>query len=145
MVPFVLPHRPGAPARASMHASNANELNAWRKKVAELATYAANGAFASADVPVTVQIDFRFEAPKSRPKGRVAMTVAPDVDKLIRACLDGMTLDIELDRNGKEKRRTGVYADDKQVIEVHATKAYSTTLRPPGAYVSVQFADGLDL
>ena len=61
---------------------------------------------------------------------------APDADKLLRACLDAMPL--AEDRKGN---RLGVYADDRQVVDVRAIKLYATLLNPPGAYIEVDFPE----
>jgi Holliday junction resolvase RusA-like endonuclease len=132
MVPFLVPGM----RQPSMHASNAKELNRWRKAVALAATAAAEGRVAAPGQPVIVRATFRFPPPAKMPKDRVAMTVAPDADKLLRACLDAMTL--AEDRKGN---RLGVYADDKQVVDVRAIKLYATPLNPPGAYIEVDFPE----
>lgn len=134
MVPFQVPGM----KVPSMHASNAGPLNRWRKAVAVAATNAARGQVAGKDMPVRMQLTFRFTPPKNMPKGRIAMTVAPDTDKLTRACLDAMTIK-EWPRLGK----LGLYADDKQVNDVHAVKVYATPNYPAGAYVQVEFAEAM--
>jgi Holliday junction resolvase RusA-like endonuclease len=130
------PNYSGRPMPPQVKPSNEKELKVWRRQVAERATNAADGAFAPPHHPIVVRIEFRFAPPQTMPKERIGMTVSPDVDKLIRACLDGMTFD--------EETRTGIYADDKQVVEVQAWKRYATPLRPPGAYVEVEFSAGVE-
>lgn len=124
--------------RTFLKASNESALRRWRKAVALAATSAAGGRIVAAGQPVIVRVTFRFPPPAKMPKGRVAMTVAPDADKLLRACLDAMTL--AEDRKGN---KLGVYADDKQVVDVRATKLYATPLNPPGAYIEVDFPEPL--
>ena len=61
--------------------------------------------------PVRVTMMFFLRQPK-RPKAPVPIT-KPDVDKLARACLDGMT-------------DAGVFRDDSQVTTLTARKRYTT-------------------
>ena len=122
--------------RTFVKASNESALRRWRRAVALAATQAARGRVAAPGQPVVVRVTFRFPPPAKMPRDRVAMTVAPDADKLLRACLDAMTL--AEDRKGT---RLGVYADDRQVVDVRAIKLYATLLNPPGAYIEVDFPE----
>ena len=87
--------------------------------------------------PVGVEIQFRLARPRSHyrtgkdtshlltgtapahPKGK------PDVDKLARAVLDGL-------------KAAGMYADDAQVIDLRAVKAYALRGQPPGAVITIR-------
>lgn len=63
-------------------------------------------------VPVTLEIAFFFERPKSAPRIRQNPVVKPDIDKLLRATLDALT---------------GVlFHDDAQVVEVITRKLYGS-------------------
>lgn len=64
------------------------------------------------DEPVTVRIDFWLPRPPSIPRRRVWPAVRPDLDKLVRACLDALTT-------------AAVYADDARVVELVARKHYA--------------------
>lgn len=60
---------------------------------------------------VSLDITFAFVKPKSTPKKITVKTTKPDIDKLCRACLDGLS---------------GVaYADDSQVVELKAKKIFA--------------------
>lgn len=62
--------------------------------------------------PVAVSLDFYFAKPASAPKKRGFPVVKPDLDKLIRSCLDSLT---------------GVaFADDAQVVATTARKHYGS-------------------
>lgn len=102
--------------------SNADRLKPWRAQVTSVMLDARR--LEAVDVPVRVTAEFRFRRPKAHyGSGRNAAqlkasaTAAPagrgqgDVDKLVRALLDGMT-------------DAGVYVDDCQVVELHARKAW---------------------
>lgn len=61
---------------------------AWRGAVAEAARDAVPVRF---DQAVEIEITFRMPRPKSWPKSRIFPSGRPDVDKLARSTLDGLT------------------------------------------------------
>lgn len=85
----------------------ADRLATWRADIARL----ARGAGCQpSDRPISVSLIFTMPKPKT--VNRQMPTVPPDLDKLIRAVLDGLT---------------GVaYQDDGQVVRITATKTYGT-------------------
>lgn len=91
-------------------------LKGWRKAVTEAARAHA-GTFARHE-PVAVVADFDLPRPRSVRRDHPA--VKPDIDKLTRALLDGIT-------------DAGVWVDDGQVISAHVAKRYGE----PGVWVSV--------
>jgi|TARA_R110000868_G_scaffold74293_5_gene214773 crossover junction endodeoxyribonuclease RusA len=96
--------------------SRAADLALWR---ADIARNAELNGYKPVSGAVKVEIDFLFIRPKS--SKRVFPSVTPDLDKLIRAVLDGLT---------------GVaYEDDCQVILIQATKTYG---RYVGAWIGVE-------
>ena len=66
---------------------------------------------------------FIFVKPKSTPKKVRLNTKRPDLDKLIRAVLDGIT-DV-------------LIPDDAQVISITAGKEYAERDEPPGLQIAV--------
>lgn len=68
--------------------------------------------------PVTIEAVFRFDRPKSTKLHAPRL----DVDKLLRALLDGMT--------------RIVYVDDKQVAQVHVRKEWTVPGGSPGVSVT---------
>lgn len=98
--------------------ANSNALKAWRHAVATVADRGVDF-----DVPVTVSLEFYLPAPK-RPRWWVP-AVKPDVDKLSRAVLDGLT-------DG------GLLFDDSRVVGLSATKRYATPEAPVGVQVKVR-------
>ena len=86
-----------------------SQLAAWRSAVA--LTARQNGAR-----PLTepIEINIKFCLPKPRTVKRQYPSVAPDLDKLIRAVLDGLT--------------AIAYIDDGQVTQISAQKAYGERL-----------------
>lgn len=85
------------------------KLKKWRKVVAQAAALAvADGTPAGKHVPLRVDAVFYLEKAKSNKL--IDAVKKPDLDKLLRGLLDGMT-DV-------------VYEDDAQVIEIHVFKTY---------------------
>ena len=79
-----------------------------------------DGVWAPRPIPVSVDIAFFVARPKRLPKNTITpATRKPDIDKLVRAVLDGMT---------------GVlYQDDSQVVSLLAAKSYCDRC-PNGTY-----------
>jgi crossover junction endodeoxyribonuclease RusA len=95
--------------------SQGSALAVWRSTVALSARFA--GA-KPVDGAIGIEIEFHVRRPKT--VRRAYPTVAPDLDKYIRACLDALT---------------GIaYIDDAQVIDIKATKVYSDN---PGAQIKI--------
>lgn len=99
-------------------------LPAWRFAVKDAAEQAVTTeGWARVSGPVELEVMFYLDRPSSVSRTqRPQPTVAPDLDKLIRAVGDALT--------------GVVYDDDSQVIRVLAWKAYADT-REPGAFVRV--------
>lgn len=94
----------------------------WRDSVSAAAADAMGGAL-PIDAPVEVIVTFLFVRPASvKPAKRPFPSVKPDVDKLARAVLDGLTAG-------------GVFSDDSRVIDLHAKKRYADVA---GAEVTVR-------
>ena len=81
--------------------------------------------------PVKLLVQFRLAAPHDveRTQRRKGITLPhlkrPDIDKLVRSCLDSL-------------KNAGAYKDDAQVVEVHATKSYVTPGEPPKAWIRME-------
>ena len=103
--------------------TSANELKAWRELVGWKAKE-ARVEFVPEHQPVKIELTFVFARPKS--VKREYPTVFPDLDKLIRSILDGLT---------------GIaYLDDAQVVAIHTEKIYGET---PGVKISVGYLTDL--
>jgi len=100
----------------------------WQLRVsteAQRANESRNGAFFCNDdrCGYEVAADFTFTRPKSTPKKVHLNTKRPDLDKLIRAVLDGIV--------------NVLIPDDALVISIRATKKYGEENEVPGARISV--------
>lgn len=85
----------------------------WRRLVAAAAMQ-AGVPMVSPETPMAVGVVFCFERPASAKKRRYP-TVRPDLDKLVRSCLDALT---------------GIaWVDDAQVVALNVSKAYSSPAR----------------
>lgn len=83
--------------------------------------------------PLRVEVDFYLPRPASvKLTKRPFPIVPPDVDKLARACLDGVG-------QGHETGKVGdsvIWGDDSQVVELIARKFYADD-REPGAVIKI--------
>lgn len=109
--------------RAVLTDANKAVLKPWRAQVTRMASssWADREQMAGA---VRVDAVFVFVRPKS--VKRDAPSVKPDVDKLARALLDGIT-------------DAGVWKDDSQVTRLDVEKVYGAA---PGVHVIITAADG---
>ncbi|MCI2959524.1 RusA family crossover junction endodeoxyribonuclease [Agromyces atrinae] len=103
--------------RARIVDQNHKKLKPWR---AIVATHADLGV--TFDQPVAVTLRFVMPRPQ-RPRWQVP-AVKPDIDKLVRAVLDGLT-------DG------GLIADDARVVKLTASEEYASDGNPVGVHVAV--------
>lgn len=115
--------------RAVLTSSN-KKLKSWRQDVSliaseSMAIYGIRGSKPWArPYPVSVDVIFCFQKPKSTPKRILWKTTKPDLDKLIRGLFDAMT---------------GIcFEDDSQVHRVSAVKVFGDT---PHCWVQVNVED----
>lgn len=95
------------------------KLAPWRKAVKEAAT-----GLVVADLDAPILVDILFYLPKPKTVKRDYPTVAPDLDKLVRGCLDAIT-------------SAGVWRDDAYVVSVAARKVYASDVEPSGCSVRI--------
>ena len=119
---------------AKIVTTSANKnLRPWRHMVTLVAQSAMRESPFQAGLgtaaSVEVRVAFAFPRPKSHhgkrgilPSAPTHHVVRPDLDKLIRAVLDGLT-------------EAAVFGDDSQVVSIVADKVYTPT--PPGARITV--------
>lgn len=95
--------------KAVMTDQNAKTLKPWRAHVAKSARQAYGGPRIEGDV----QLVLEFRMPRGKTVKRPRPSVTPDLDKLVRAFLDGLTDALT------------VWRDDAQVVTLLATKVYA--------------------
>lgn len=88
----------------------------WREAVRAEAQLAMDGTM-PLDGPVEVRVNFRLPRPASAPRRVTHPAKRPDLDKLIRAVLDGLT-------------HGGAWRDDGQVVTLMATKRFADGAGP---------------
>src|SRR5262245_54945311 len=121
-------HRAGTTPRAVVTLDDKPSKD-WQALVASQAQdCAGDGLFVGA---VVLTVTFRLPRPVSAPRRVIHHLTKPDLDKLTRNVLDALT---------------GVlYADDKQVVDLHARKRYVFAPHPPSAHITLEEADLPDL
>lgn len=104
-------------------------LKPWREAVTAAAIAAGAARW---DGPVVVRLAFRFDRPKGhwgakglRPSAPAEKTTKPDLDKLVRAVLDGLW---------------PAWGDDAQVVELTASKRFCDAGELPGVWVEIERA-----
>lgn len=96
----------------------------WRADITTIATRAwAGRPPIEAQHAVAITLSFRILPPATIPKGRWAPSVAPDLDKLVRAVGDSLT--------------GVVYVDDGQIVDIHTRKRYVRDGEKPGVDILV--------
>lgn len=110
-----------------------NALKVWRKAIAVQCHLQVNEDHRLMLGPVRVEVDFYLPRPKTvKVKDRELPIVPPDLDKLCRSLLDGLSQGLVTGKVGDGI----IYADDSQVTELIARKHYADD-REPGADVTI--------
>jgi len=101
------------------------KLNAWRQTIADQVSQQT--AVRLIEAPTTVRLVFTLPRPKSVSiKRRSTPTTKPDLDKLIRATLDAISL----------PKYVQLLTDDSIVTDIHAAKRYADHT-PPGVRITI--------
>jgi crossover junction endodeoxyribonuclease RusA len=107
------------------------KLNAWRQTIANQVS--EKTAVRLIDGSCRVDLVFTLPRPKSVPKSRRARpTTKPDLDKLVRAALDAISL----------PRYVQLLTDDSIVTDLHAAKRYADHT-PPGVRIFITYEDNV--
>lgn len=119
MVPAIMWPKGGGQPMPYLRSDNAGALRKWRGVITGMAKVVHNGR-PPIDSPVAVYLEFSLPRPKS--VRRAHHSVKPDVDKLVRAVLDGLT-------------KARVWVDDSRVVSLAAHKLYGDI---PGVWIVVR-------
>jgi crossover junction endodeoxyribonuclease RusA len=107
------------------------KLNAWRQTIADQVS--EKTAVRLIDGFCRVDLVFTLPRPKSVPKTRRARpTTKPDLDKLVRAALDAISL----------PKYVQLLTDDSIVTDLHAAKRYADHT-PPGVRIFITYEDNV--
>jgi crossover junction endodeoxyribonuclease RusA len=120
----------GDPASQGSHAImngrivqvNSKKHKAWRKAIVQACIESLPADWVPLDEPVELIVNFYMSKPAS--VKRSLPSVAPDLDKLIRAVGDALAI-------------AGVYADDSRIVRISARKLYAQGIEP-GATIEVR-------
>lgn len=95
------------------------KVKGWQQLVAEQAqAVARDGLFIG---PVVLSVVFQLPRPQSLPKRVLHHTKKPDLDKLVRSTKDAL--------------KGVLYADDAQVVQLHAQKSYTAIAAAPCCHI----------
>ena len=101
-------------------------LGPWRQRIA-LFTHNALTDIDLLDGPITLQLHFVMRRPVNTPAKTPPAIKRPDIDKLCRAVLDGIT-------------GTAIY-DDSQITELSASKRIAAPGETPGVQIHLKGTD----
>jgi crossover junction endodeoxyribonuclease RusA len=105
------------------------KLNAWRQTIADQVSEKTSVRLIEGFC--RVDLVFTLPRPKSVPKSRrTRPTTKPDLDKLVRAALDAISL----------PRYVQLLTDDSIVTDLHAAKRYADHT-PPGVRIFITYED----
>lgn len=117
-----------ANGKMGVSTTNANsKTKSWQERVSSEAQRAAehNDYEISSEKGLSINLTFCLTRPKSiSVKKRPTPITKPDLDKLTRAVMDGLTHIL--------------YTDDSQVVVIFATKAYGDKGEPAGCYIELK-------
>jgi len=112
-------------------AESSKKVKPWREAVRLTCIKEANldgylKRFLDKEIGFTISIHFYLPLPKIVPKGYPRHVRYPDLDKLIRSTLDGIT-------------QSGcIWEDDKQVVKIEAEKSYCVPGGQTGAEIEIE-------
>ena len=105
-IPMIVESSPGLPV--------------WRKAVSDAVIQAMHDSGDLSKFEGAVKVEAVFYLTRRKTVKRDLPTVPPDVDKLARSLLDGITA------RSKSGQILGVWGDDSQVVRLEVSKKYAT-------------------
>jgi Holliday junction resolvase RusA-like endonuclease len=96
------------------------KLPAWRKAVSEAVIQGMIDSGDDSKFEGAVKVEAVFYLTRKPSVKRALPTVPPDVDKILRSLMDGITA------RSKSGEILGVWQDDSQVVRVDVSKVYAT-------------------
>lgn len=105
---------------------SSKDVAPWRESVKHDAMQAVGTPMLEG--PVMVDLTFYLSRPASAPKRITRPFKKPDLDKLVRSTLDGLT-------------DAGMWVDDSQVVSLFASKHFAV-MSPPGVDITIKPAGG---
>ena len=114
-IPMIVESSPGLPV--------------WRKAVSDAVVQAMHDSGDMSKFEGPVKVEAVFYLTRKPTVKRAFPTVPPDVDKICRSLLDGITA------RSKSGEILGVWQDDSQVVRLEVSKVYATA--QPGVAVTI--------
>ena len=96
------------------------KLPAWRKAVSDAVIQGMIDSGDDSKFEGAVKVEAVFYLTRKPSVKRALPTVPPDVDKILRSLMDGITA------RSKSGEILGVWQDDSQVVRVDVSKVYAT-------------------
>lgn len=85
----------------------------WIRQCALQAMSAVPGLAFPLDCPLAVRVEFHVARPKSAPRRVTRPATKPDLDNLLKAVLDGLSL-------------AGLFTNDSRIVAIEASKAFAS-------------------
>ena len=95
------------------------KLPAWRKAVSDAVIQAMHDSGDDSKFDGAVKLEAVFYLTRKRTVTRAYPTVPPDLDKVLRSLMDGITA------RSKSGQVLGVWGDDSQVVRLEVSKKYA--------------------
>jgi Holliday junction resolvase RusA-like endonuclease len=105
------------------------KLPAWRKAVSDAVIQAMHDSGDDSKFEGAVKVEAVFYLTRKPSVKRALPIVPPDIDKVCRSLLDGITA------RSKSGEILGVWRDDSQVVRLEVSKVYATN--QPGVAVTI--------
>jgi Holliday junction resolvase RusA-like endonuclease len=105
-IPMIVESSPGLPV--------------WRKAVSDAVIQAMHDSGDDSKFEGAVKVEAVFYLTRKKTVTRALPTVPPDIDKVCRSLLDGITA------RSKSGQILGVWKDDSQVVRLEVSKVYAT-------------------
>jgi Holliday junction resolvase RusA-like endonuclease len=117
---YVGTRRTAAGNNIPMIVESSPKLPAWRKAVSEAVIQGMIDSGDDSKFEGAVKVEAVFYLTRKPSVKRALPTVPPDVDKILRSLMDGITA------RSKSGEILGVWQDDSQVVRVDVSKVYAT-------------------
>jgi len=103
-----------------MIVESSSRLPAWRKAVSDAVIQAMHDSGDDSKFEGPVKVEAVFYLTRKPSVKRALPTTPPDIDKVCRSLLDGITA------RSKSGQILGVWKDDSQVVRLEVSKVYAT-------------------
>ena len=117
---YVGTRRTAAGNNIPMIVESSPKLPAWRKAVSDAVIAGMKDSGDDSKFEGAVKVEAVFYLTRKPSVKRALPTVPPDVDKILRSLMDGITA------RSKSGEILGVWQDDSQVVKVDVSKVYAT-------------------